>query len=61
MSESHLTLVARDIHKSFGSGEHFTPVLRGVGMDAGRACLPITRSAYGMAISLCRSQRRIPD
>jgi putative ABC transport system ATP-binding protein len=36
MSESHLTLVARDIHKSFGSGEHFTPVLRGVGMDAGR-------------------------
>ena len=36
MSDANLTLAARDIHKSFGSGPHFAPVLRGVSMEAKR-------------------------
>src|SRR4051812_32503513 len=30
------TLVARDVHKSFGSGRGRTPILRGVGLEAAR-------------------------
>jgi putative ABC transport system ATP-binding protein len=36
MSEPHLTLFASDVHKSFGSGGHCAPVLRGVAMQASR-------------------------
>ena len=36
MTASPLTLVARDVHKSFGAGPHLSPVLRGVGMEASR-------------------------
>jgi putative ABC transport system ATP-binding protein len=35
-NQSKPTLVARDVHKSFGSGSHFAPVLRGVSMEASR-------------------------
>src|SRR5437773_6688080 len=36
MTQPHLTLSAHDIHKSFGSGPHLAPVLRGVSMEAAR-------------------------
>ncbi len=37
MNQTHAkTLVARDVHKSFGSGTHRSPVLRGVSIDAAR-------------------------
>jgi putative ABC transport system ATP-binding protein len=36
MTTPTLTLVAHDIHKSFGSGSHRSPVLRGVSMEASR-------------------------
>lgn len=36
MTQPNLTLEACDLHKSFGSGEHFAPVLRGVSMEAAR-------------------------
>jgi putative ABC transport system ATP-binding protein len=36
MTEPDLTLAACDIYKSFGSGPHRSPVLRGVSMEAGR-------------------------
>jgi putative ABC transport system ATP-binding protein len=36
MTNPHLTLAARDIHKSFGTATHFAPVLRGVSMEAAR-------------------------
>src|SRR5689334_2276885 len=36
MSKAQLTVVARDVHKSFGSGQHLAPVLRGVSMEAVR-------------------------
>jgi putative ABC transport system ATP-binding protein len=36
MSNPEPTLVALDVHKSFGSGSHRAPVLRGVSADAGR-------------------------
>jgi putative ABC transport system ATP-binding protein len=36
MSKAQPTVVARDVHKSFGSGAHCTPVLRGVSMEASR-------------------------
>ncbi|HKI30887.1 MAG TPA: ABC transporter ATP-binding protein [Gemmataceae bacterium] len=36
MSKLHPTLVARDVHKSFGSGSQRAPVLRGVSMEASR-------------------------
>jgi putative ABC transport system ATP-binding protein len=36
MSKPQPTVVARDVHKSFGSGSHRAPVLRGVSMDAAR-------------------------
>src|SRR5205823_245252 len=36
MTESNVTLAARDIHKSFGVGPHWSPVLRGVSMEAVR-------------------------
>ena len=37
MHKTQLTLSARDVHKSFGSGPHRAPVLRGVSMEASRA------------------------
>lgn len=36
MNKPHLTLTARDVHKSFGSGPHCSPVLRGVSVEASR-------------------------
>src|SRR5689334_25382357 len=36
MSKAQLTVVARDVHKSFGSGQHLAPVLRGVSMQVAR-------------------------
>jgi putative ABC transport system ATP-binding protein len=36
MTKPNLTLVARDVHKSFGTGTHRAPVLRGVSMQATR-------------------------
>jgi putative ABC transport system ATP-binding protein len=36
MTRTNLTLAASDVHKSFGSGPHRSPVLRGVSMEAAR-------------------------
>ncbi len=36
MDRSQLTIVARDVHKSFGTGPQRSPVLRGVSMEAAR-------------------------
>jgi putative ABC transport system ATP-binding protein len=36
MNQPHPTLVAREVHKSFGSGRQRSPVLRGVSMTASR-------------------------
>jgi len=36
MNNANLTLTASNIHKSFGCGTHFSPVLRGVSMEAKR-------------------------
>src|SRR5262245_15794525 len=36
MSTPQRTIAAYDVHKSFGSGPHFSPVLRGVSMEASR-------------------------
>jgi len=36
MSTPQRTIAAFDVHKSFGSGSHFVPVLRGVSMEASR-------------------------
>jgi putative ABC transport system ATP-binding protein len=36
MTQPQLTLTARDVHKSFGDGTHFAPVLRGVSLEAAR-------------------------
>jgi len=36
MNKPQLTLAACDVHKSFGSGMHQSPVLRGVSMEASR-------------------------